>query len=187
MPGPSPVVKARLKPGLHEQFEVARRAQGLSTSELIQRAVARELEFFGFSNAVFAEHPRVGAPHSQTDASKTRLTVRLPRYVHQAATARAKTRGLPVSSWIAALVQSQVSATPVLTDDELEIVDASNRELAAVGRNINQIAHVLNAAHFRVDRVRLDRLAELSEKIEEVRQTIRALIRASRNAWGVAE
>ena len=188
MPGPSPVVRARLKPELHRQFEAARQARGMSASELIQQAVKRELEFLSSStDRDSAYYPRIGTPSSEHDASKTRLTVRLPRYVRHAASELAKTRGLAISSWIASLVQSQVAATPVLTADELEIVDASNRELAAVGRNINQIARALNEAHFQVERVRLDRLAYLAEKIEDVRQAISTLVRASRNAWGVAE
>jgi hypothetical protein len=76
-------------------------------------------------------------------------------------------------------------SSPVLTEIELLAVEAVNRELGAIGRNINQIARALNEAHFQTERVRLDRLTELSEKIDSTREAIRGLVRASRNSWGV--
>jgi hypothetical protein len=89
-----------------------------------------------------------------------------------------------VTRWISALVQSHVASTPVLTEAELLAVEAANRELGAIRRNINQIARALNEAHFQTERVRLDRLAELSEKIDSMRAANRGLVRASRNACG---
>lgn len=183
MPGPSPVVRARLKPELHKRFEALRLAEGLSESELLQRAVQNELEGSGrparSAPAHIAKLPAAGE-----GVETTRLTVRLPAFVREAAAKRAAARSLRVTPWVAALVQSHVAATPVLTEAELQVVEASNRELAAIGRNINQIARALNEAHFETERVRLDRLAELSEKIESTREAIRGLVRASRNAWG---
>lgn len=187
MPGPSPVVRARLKPELHKRFEALRLAQGLSESELLQRAVENELQGAGRSTRPSAAAVVAPArPPADGDVSEvTRLTVRVPAYVREAASQRAQAKGLRVTPWVAALVQSHVAATPVLTDTELQAVEAANRELGAIGRNINQIARALNEAHFQTERVRLDRLAELSEKIDSMREAVRGLVRASRNAWGV--
>jgi hypothetical protein len=189
MLGPSPVVRARLNPELHKRFKALRKAEGLTESELLQRAVANELDRpGGLANSC--------APGAATHAArvpkaigegveKTRLTVRLPAYVRHAAAERARTQGFRVSAWISSLVQSHVASTPVLTETELLAVELTNRELGAIGRNINQIARALNGAHFQTERVRLDRLAELSEKVDATREAIRSLVRASRNAWGV--
>jgi hypothetical protein len=183
MPGPSPVVRARLNPELHKRFEDLRLAEGLTESGLLQRAVRNELEGadrLAWRSAI----QRVRAPTGGEGTEPTRLTFRLPVFIREAATVRAAARGLRVTPWVAALVQSHVAATPVLTDAELQ-VEAANRELGAIGRNINQIARALNEAHFQTERVRLDRLAELSEEIDSTREAIRSLVRASRNAWGV--
>jgi hypothetical protein len=88
------------------------------------------------------------------------------------------------SRWVASLAHSHVSNTPVLTDAELLTLEAALRELAAIGRNINQIARALNQAHFETERVRLDYLSLLNESITATRDEVRALVRASREAWG---
>lgn len=184
MTGPSPVVRARLKPELHKRFQALRLAEGLTESELLQRAVENELLGVGRPAKPAPVQPAKAPAASGEGSETTRLTVRLPAFVRAAAAARASARGQRVTPWVAALVQSHVAATPVLTEAELQAVEASNRELAAVGRNINQIARALNEAHFQTERVRLDRLADLSEKIDSLREAIRGLVRASRNAWG---
>ena len=98
--------------------------------------------------------------------------------------ARAKRRGLAPSRWISALVQTALMKEPVLTEAELLVLEESNRELAALGRNLNQIARALNVAFHETERVRLDLLGELKAAIEDNRKSILALVRASRGAWG---
>ena len=68
-------------------------------------------------------------------------------------------------------------------DTELQELRASNRELAAIGRNLNQIAKALNEAFHETERVRLDRLTELGRAIEGNRVAIQSLVRASQNTW----
>ena len=189
MPGPSPTLRVRLKPELHQQFKATCERRGLSASNLALRAIQRELAARDdeSTDSVLPHPSRPSGPSDEKAAARRRITLRLPSYIHEAASERAATRGLKISSWIAALVQSQVAATPVVTDEELQVLDESNRELAALGRNINQIARALNEAHFQTERVRLDRLAELSEQIERNRDAIFGLVRASNNAWGVVE
>ena len=70
-----------------------------------------------------------------------------------------------------------------MDDTELQGLRTSNRELAAIGRNLNQIAKALNEAFHETERVRLDRLAELSRAIEGNRMAIQSLVRASQNTW----
>jgi hypothetical protein len=80
-------------------------------------------------------------------------------------------------------VQTNLTGKPVMTDKELAVLQASNRELAAIGRNINQIAKALNEAFHETERVRVDTLAALSQSITENRSAIRSLVRASQQAW----
>lgn len=112
-----------------------------------------------------------------------KITVRLAGFLKKRVEKRAKAVGMGTGRWVGAFIQSNLMRLPVFTDRELQTVEASTRELAAIGRNINQIARALNEAHFQTERVRLDRLAELSEAIQKLRDDIRALVRASRNAW----
>ncbi|WP_160410891.1 plasmid mobilization relaxosome protein MobC [Massilia cellulosiltytica] len=111
----------------------------------------------------------------------------MPAFLMRAATERAMGKGTSFSRWIGALVQSHLTRRPVLTETELLALEASTRELAAIGRNINQIARVLNEAYFQTERIRLDKLNELSRRITQTREAIGALVRASRNSWRTDE
>jgi predicted DNA binding CopG/RHH family protein len=175
MAGPSPILKARFDADTHERFLVAARKRGLKDSELLRLAVNRELDQTETCAAEVAPDP--------DQAQQGRVTVRMPSFLMDAAKERAKAKGMKLSRWIAALVQSNLTKHPVLTDAELKTVDATARELSAIGRNINQIARALSESHFQAERVRIDRLAELAEAVNESREAIRSLVRASRQAW----
>jgi hypothetical protein len=170
-----PVLKASVSSDIKERFQAAARQRTLSESEFLRRAILTAMgEDTGRAQPI------------ESDAGKTgsaRLTVRMPQFMIDAATHRAAGKGMAVSRWIAALVQSNLLQQPVLTDCELEALGASSRELAAIGRNINQIAKVLNAAPHETDRLRHDTLAELLRSIADNRSAIRALTRASLNSW----
>jgi len=96
---------------------------------------------------------------------------------------RAKAKGMKFSRWVAALVQSNLMRDAVLSTDEIQLLNASNRELAAIGRNLNQIAKALNERFHETDRIKLEHLNELNKAIEQHDKTIRRLIRASQQSW----
>lgn len=170
-----PVLKTLVEPGTKARFRSMAKARGLSESELLRAVVL----------AVTGEDNDTDQP-IEPDAEKAdtaRMTVRMPRFLMEAATARGKAKGMAPSRWIAALVQSHLTRQPVMTDDELAGLLASNRELAAVGRNINQIARALNEAFHETERVKIERLAQLRDAIVKQRAAVRALVRASQNSW----
>jgi hypothetical protein len=169
------VLQARLDAGIHERFTALAKARGLSDSELLRMAINREIEASeaGVEGAVTRSEPE----------QKDRITVWMAARVLVAAKERAKSKGMNPSRWIAALVQSNIGRAPVLTENELKAVESSIRELAAIGRNINQIARALNESHFQVERVRLERLADLSSAIRRTRDEIMVLVRAGRSVW----
>lgn len=170
------VLKTLVDAKTKTRFRSIARARGLSESELL-RVVVR---------AITGQNTDTDKP-IEPDPEKVdtdRMTVRLPLFLKQAAKVRAKEKGMTTSRWAAALIQSNLTGQPVMTRAELAELQTSSRELAAIGRNINQIAKALNEAFYETERVRLDTLAELSKSITENRAAIRALVRASRNAWG---
>jgi predicted DNA binding CopG/RHH family protein len=176
VPGPNPIVKARVDHATRAQIAAHALSRGVSESELLRQALRRELD----------GDPRPAQPAApeRDETSTARITVRIPSFVADAAKMRAQAAGMAPSRWIANLVQSNVARHPVLADCELQSLEATTRELAALGRNINQIARALNQAHFEAERIRLDRLADLAALIATIREEIRSLVRASRNVWG---
>jgi hypothetical protein len=97
---------------------------------------------------------------------------------------RAKMKGMASSRWISSLVQSNLMRQPVLVEEQVLMLEASNRELAALGRNLNQIAKALNVAFHETDKLKLEHLSSLKEAINTNRETIKELVRASRGVWG---
>lgn len=113
-----------------------------------------------------------------------RITVRLPRFLMEEVKDRAKMKGMASSRWISSLVQSNLMRQPVLVEEQVLMLEASNRELAALGRNLNQIAKALNVAFHETDKLKLEHLSSLKEAINTNRETIKELVRASRGVWG---
>lgn len=170
-----PVLKTLVEPGTKARFRSMAKARGLSESELLRAVIL----------AVTGEDNGTDQP-IEPDAEKVdtaRMTVRMPRFLMEGTKARAKSKGMAPSRWVTALVQSNLTRQPVMSDDELAGLLASNRELAAIGRNLNQIARALNEAFHETERVKLEKLAELRQVITENRLAVRALVRASQNAW----
>lgn len=127
------------------------------------------------------------------DADLERFELRIASFLKTEVKQRAAREGMSSSEWVAALIQSVVTAEPVLTEREAEAVRFANRELAAVGRNLNQIARAMNraeliGANFSKDEIlTLHGISLLNKKVEKLRMTILSLITARNRAWGVAD
>lgn len=170
-----PVLKTLVEPGTKVRFRSMAKARGLSESELLRAVI---LAVTGEDNG-----PDQPIEPDAEKADTSRMTVRMPRFLMEGTKSRAKSKGMAPSRWVTALVQSHLTRQPVMCDDELTGLLASNRELAAIGRNLNQIARALNEAFHETERMKLEKLAELRQVITENRLAVRALVRASQNAW----
>lgn len=174
-----PVLKTLVESDIKAQFHQLAKTSGLSESELLRAVVLDRLGDRGGS---------VTAPNvSEEENDTARMTIRMRAVLMDTAKARAKQKGMAPSRWVAALVQSNLMRDPVMTDSELTALNASSRELIAIGRNLNQMTKSLHEHHYNTEAVRLAALAELSEAIKQNRAAIRAVVRASQNAWEVAE
>lgn len=129
----------------------------------------------------------VEADDSPPDETKSEsLMLRLFPSIMQKMTDRAKTEGFPSrTTWLNSLVKSVLNAQPVLTDTEANALRHSSRELAAIGRNLNQIAKVLNTEFRASDIITKEAIDTLSKKIERHYETSMALINKSKSRWGV--
>ena len=76
---------------------------------------------------------------------------------------------------------------PVLTESEIQALRTSNRELAAIGRNLNQIAKVLNTEFRESDKLNRQAVLALSEKIDSHREEVAGLLQRNLNKWGIDE
>lgn len=112
-----------------------------------------------------------------------RFNVRLPAFLLDGAKKRAESKAMSTNRWVVALLQTHLTEKPVATDYEIAILRESNRELAAIGRNLNQIAKALNESFHETDRVKSRLLADLGAEIKVNHRATRNLIKASLQAW----
>jgi hypothetical protein len=174
-----PVLKTLVDTSIKAAFKSRAKAMSLSESDLLRVVVLDALGKAG-------KTPAVVAPNAD-DAETDRINVRMAAFLLKNVRKRAKAKAMSTSRWIASLVQSNLMRDPVMSDAEIEALRASNRELAAVGRNLNQIARALNDNFNETDRLKLELLDVLLESIKDNRTAIRTLVRASQKVWGVAE
>lgn len=119
-----------------------------------------------------------------------RLEYLLPDFLEKPARQRAEQLDFKLAGWVSYMVQAAVMREPVLTNKELEAVRESNRELAAVGRNLNQIARAINeevASGRKLTAsglLRLQSLQEVNASVAELREKIDQLVIARNRAWG---
>lgn len=95
--------------------------------------------------------------------------------------ARADQEGTTPQGWVRRQIRSTLNQTPQFNRTEENALLASNRELAHLGRNINQIVQRLNTSTRTVDELKALDLTTLSTSIAEHRAKVSALINAS---WG---
>ena len=175
-------LKARVEPAIKTAFEARAAAKNLRPSELLRSLVMAELGL---------QVDMAGVTDSPTPKSvKTeQATVRLPAFLMAGVRNRATAKGMGQGRWIAALVQAHLSQVPVMTEKEILALRAMNRELAAIGRNVNQIAKALNSAVNGIERgqVGLDGLNKLPAAITVSRKVISGLIRKSQQSWLVPD
>lgn len=175
-----PVLKTLVDEETKAKVVKTTKSLGLSESEFL-RVIISEI----FESDKESEHKISEKKDDSPPTALARITVRMPAFIMQKAKKRAEKKKMALSRWIAALVQSNLLKQPVHNEREILILQASNRELAAIGRNINQIAKTLNESFYKTEAVRIDILAELIKTIEKNKTSINSLIRASQNVWEV--
>jgi hypothetical protein len=80
--------------------------------------------------------------------------------------ALARQDGMTVPRWIVALIRAHVTGAPQLGATTIDELRASNLELQAIGRNLNQVARALNGI---VDHLNHGRLSQAAEALRAQR------------------
>ena len=112
-----PILRARVDEDLKSLFIHKAEALNLSESELLRKLV---LEFFAHEkNSDALEDVLKSVEPDEENAVNEKMTIRLPRFLVDAAKEKAKAKGMATSRWIAALVQSSLMQKPVMVDQEL--------------------------------------------------------------------
>lgn len=161
-------------------FRAVAKRRGITESRLLDELIATAIRVK--PGAQIADDPGSVKPTAES-IEPARINIRLPAFLLEGAKARARGKHMSTNRWVGALLQTHLTANPVMTDYEIAMLKGSGRELDAIGRNLNQIARALNESFHETDRVKLQLLNDLAAEINVNRQAIRNLVRASLHAW----
>ncbi|MDL2284754.1 hypothetical protein LJC19_06405 [Oxalobacter sp. OttesenSCG-928-P03] len=183
---PNPMTSAmrvRVDVATRNRFKLVAQQSGRTESELL-----RELMVLAIENGM--ENRRTGNREVRTTGNEIfmrRATVWMPDAVLEAARKRSRARGMSLNRWIATLIQASLFKTAVMTNEEILCLGECNYELAALGRNLNQIARVLNADPTETGKLNRSLIEALQLSVSETREAVRNLVRASHRSWEVED
>jgi hypothetical protein len=176
------VVKARVSPEIKRQAKALAERESLTEAAWLKRLVTRELRSAKGTNvAVSADEVRGQAANGPSAAVK-RVYVRLCPEDWLLLEARAAARGMRPATYLAVLTRSHLRSLAPLPKDEYLALRRSIAELAAIGRNINQIAHAANGGRPLPEPIEVEFRAMLKICIA-LRDNTRALLMANLTSW----
>jgi Bacterial mobilisation protein (MobC) len=179
--GIHPVLIARVTPGFKDAFARYASAAGVSSPVALKAIVDQVVK------ATRVEPSEVEVP-KQPEIRSERITVRFSKEELAEIERRAQDFG-SVRDWLVALARAQIAPdVPQFSPEALQILYESNRELSAIGRNVNQIAHAVNlhlqqAGGLRRSRALVDELVTLKATIAAHTERVTALCSASAARW----
>lgn len=91
--------------------------------------------------------------------------------------------GYVPTKWVVAMVRTKLTGLPQVGQLELETLARSNQQLLALGRNLNQIAKVLNASPENRSAFRAEVITELSRVIQVHTKKVSDLLRGTVERW----
>ena len=157
-------------------FEAFCRAKGIPPSQMLRLMLSRvcpgEIEPGDLPEKVARETP---------------LFLRLPQGEAKEVRQRSKREGTTPQGWVRKLIRATLWRAPQFTRDEENALLQSNRELAHLGRNVNQIAHQLNISMNASDQMTAQRLEILARMIDVHKEKVYDVINASWGRYGVGD
>ena len=128
--------------------------------------------------------PEAGIDNEINELKTDRVSVRLTKHSLQRVQQQAVAEGyVSQSNWVRASIMANLNREPVLTADEIHALRESNRQLAAVGRNLNQIARVLNIDYRYSDKFTREMIQVLDAKFEKHKAMVNELINKNCKRW----
>lgn len=172
-----PRLTAHVDQATKDAWATLAKERGISESALLAAVVAAaagqlgKLDLSGYTNR-------------ERGGERAKIDLRLRPSEDQAVRAAAATAGLPSrQAWIIALIRARLMNIPTPSADELDALRESNRQLAAIGRNLNQLAHAVNIDFRHRTSLTGQTLAELRDAIHEQQRSVTKLVRNALGRW----
>ncbi len=174
---PMPRLTAHVDEAVKQQWRELALERGVSESALIGAVLTAAVnQLASLDLRPFRNRDRGG----EFEKIDLRLTPAENKLVRQAA----KADGLPSrQAWIIALVRGRLMDVPTPNAAELDALRESNRQLLAIGRNLNQLAHAANIDFRHATSVTGETLDSLRVQLIEHQKKVRALIQSTLGRW----
>lgn len=182
------ILKARVSPEMKLQAKAIADRELLSEAAWLKRLVVREIRACHALNANGRERCRAGEPQRPDRESRRSgpcgrpLFVRLRSEDRLLLDARADARGMRPATYTSVLLRAHLRQLTPLPKEELLALKRSIGELAAIGRNINQIARVANEGGRLPVSVR-DEFRAMLKICEALRDNTKSVLKANETSW----
>jgi hypothetical protein len=169
-------IQCRVAPATKAALRAAAERQQLTESALLKRMLDLLLNAAGS-----ADSAAVAA--DDRPARQARLYVRLTTGDHQLLQERSAARCLAPATYASALIRTHLRALAPIPTSELRALRQSTRELAAIGRSLNQIARATHQGGSGTE-VGLEQLLSLLKACVALRDSFRSYISTNLASWG---
>ena len=137
--------------------------------------------------AVMADNPTEPNDHEKTASREAgwrtaRVQIRVTNAEHAAMTKAAIEEGMTVSRWLVGLARVRLAGDTSFSTVEVEALARSSQTLAAIGRNVNQIARHMNERPDK-DEVTLAQIELIVREVRDHTRTVTALLAANSDRW----
>jgi hypothetical protein len=126
-------------------------------------------------------------PRIRVSPRRERATARLELHLTTSELAALKTvagqEGYVPTKWVVAMIRTKLTGQPHVGQPELERLTRSNQQLLALGRNLNQIAKVLNTTPQNRAAIRVEVITELSRVIQAHTKKVSDVLRGTVERW----
>jgi len=169
-------IQCRVSQATKAALRAAAERQQITESALLKRTVELLLQTVGAAGIDAA----VAADRA---ARQARLYVRLTTGDRQLLQARSAARCLAPATYASVLLRAHLRALTPVPEAELRAIRQSTRELASIGRNLNQIAHATHQGGLGVG-VSRENLFSLLKACEALHGHVREYISTNLSSWG---
>jgi hypothetical protein len=137
--------------------------------------------------AMYQRATRGPTPRLRMTPKRERATARLELNLTTSELAALKRmaghEGYVPTKWLVAMVRTKLTGQPQVGQPELETLARSNQQLLALGRNLNQIAKVLNTSPQNRVAFRVEVITELSRVIQAHTKKVSDVLRGTVERW----
>ena len=155
-------------------------AHGITPSHALRNALRQAMD----QRATRAPAPRLRLTPKRERAT-ARIELNLTTSELAALKRMASHEGYVPTKWLVAMVRTKLTGEPHVGQPELEGLARSNQHLLALGRNLNQIAKVLNTAPQNLTAFRAEVITELSRVIQAHTKKVSDVLRGTVERWHI--